>query len=178
VRGSFRACGNNPGSQQQADARHGENHSRADGAHDAESHSWSCEGGLVTSTHAAATPLAPLPQSLGALRAAGVGSESAGFLLGDFLLEDLSYVDASIRRRQQVIAKSSVLLKCILLEDRCVDNGSVHHYMGAAIVGNVFCASLQRKTERGNRLSVGPYVIRSADLRSSFQGGQSAFELP
>jgi hypothetical protein len=45
VRGSFRACGNNPGSQQQADARHGGNDSRADGAYDAESHLWSCEGG-------------------------------------------------------------------------------------------------------------------------------------
>ena len=76
-----------------------------------------------------------------------------------------------------MISESSVLAECVLLRGRCENDGSRHHHVETAVIGNGLSSVFHRKTQSRNGLSVGSLLTLPDDLASPFLGSQSALGL-
>lgn len=77
-----------------------------------------------------------------------------------------------------MIPESSVLAECVLLRGRGENDGSGHHHVETAVVGNGLSSVFHRQTQSRNGLSVGSLLLAlPGDLASPFLGSQSALEL-
>ena len=77
-----------------------------------------------------------------------------------------------------MIPESSVLAECVLLRGRRENDGSGHHDVETAVVGNRLSSVFHRKIQSRNGLAVGSLLLAlPGDLASPFLGSQSALEL-